>query len=755
MTKSLLSQKVRRRRMATPERWPQAIMDNLPFEAWLKDKEGRYLAVNRHFADYLGRPVDEILGRRDRELFPPEEAAVYEASDRAILEGRESGYFESIVAGKWKEEFKAIATDPDGNPIGTSGFARDISQRKAMQKALEDAERSKSLLIAHLPGMAYRCKNDRDWTMTFLSEGCRELTGYEPEELLNNRSISYNELISPEFREYLYEKWNDDIQKMGKSDDEYVIVTKNGQRKWVREQSIPIMDSTLDGGESEGFIIDITGYKELLRELNESESRFRTVFETAPIGIGIFNTRTGEALQFNPKFQEILGRSGDELLRMDWRTYSHPDEIQENIRNLEKMARGELTSFSMDKRYIRPDGEVIWAHMMIVPFQGEGGGNLHLCMIQDITGSKRREEEIIHLSYHDSLTGLYNRTYFEEEVHRMEVSRRMPVSLVMCDINGLKVINDAFGHAEGDRLIRDAAELLRQTCRAEDVIARVGGDEFIILLPGIDAEGAALLAARIEEMCRTQETIRGEGEYPLSISAGYAARREGKVAMEDLLLEAEEMLYRRKNAGRAELQDKVIAFVRNRIRQLPGYSPEVEDCIRNLSQEIAGQLNLRPSAMRQLAMLLEFRDVGMLAAASDQGPGSESDGERRAVLSEMKTERGYRIAHALQELRGIADGILTMQEHWDGTGSPGKRAGEDIPLLARVAAVAAAASLYPSEGDPCWKGRLRQHLALEAGHLYDPGVVEIAKKILEDNFPMGSAQGRGAIERSGQRGENL
>lgn len=146
-------------------------------------------------------------------------------------------------------------------------LVQDITKRKATEAALAESERSKSVLLSHLPGMAYRCKYDREWTMQFVSEGCYDLTGYRPECLLNNKNLSFNDLIAPEYREILWQQWNKKLPSKLPFRDEYEIITANGERKWVLEIGQGIYYGNGKVEALEGIIIDITKEKESLLQL--------------------------------------------------------------------------------------------------------------------------------------------------------------------------------------------------------------------------------------------------------------------------------------------------------------------------------------------------------------------------------------------------------------------------------------------------------------------------------------------------------
>jgi diguanylate cyclase (GGDEF)-like protein/PAS domain S-box-containing protein len=541
----------------------ELILDNLPFSTWLKDEKGNYLAVNKMGAEMAGMSKEELIGKNDFDIFPKEIADIFTINDQSIINDVTNQTFETQVNGVWYEEYKSKVLGENGKVIGTTGYQSEITIRKNIEEALKESERSKAVLISNLPGVAFRCLNDDNWTMTFLSEGCYELTGYRPEELLQNKLISYYDMISSEHRDITRNKWKEDVSANLGSSDEYTIITKSGEVKWVWEQSVIVYDKDGNPSESEGFIMDITESKRAIAALNDREDRFRAIFDSAPLGIGIFGTKSGFIYQINPKFAEIIGRSIEELLTLDWKAYSHPDELAENIEKLNLLQNKKINGFSMNKRYIKPDGTIVWVNMTIVPFKEELSQDMHLCIIEDITEKKKRDDDIQYISYHDVLTGVYNRAFFEEEKMRFDLSRQFPISLIMGDVNGLKFLNDSFGHSKGDELLKEIAKIMRKSCRGDDIVARVGGDEFVILMTQTDEKGAIEVCNRIEKACFDYKECNDKKTLNMSISLGHSTKTQEGQKMDALLQEAEKMLYRKKNADRKKVKKETLEILKN------------------------------------------------------------------------------------------------------------------------------------------------------------------------------------------------
>jgi diguanylate cyclase (GGDEF)-like protein/PAS domain S-box-containing protein/putative nucleotidyltransferase with HDIG domain len=641
----------------------ETIIDNFPFDVWFKDADGKYLFVNQNFESYSGKKKEELLGKCDHDLYSKTEADIYVASDMATIRGKIQDYYEAeYQPGKYKEEFKKPVFDELGNLIGTTGFSRDISDRRKINDALIESERSKSVLISNLPGVAYRCNFDEDLTMTFISEGCYDLTGYTSEELII-KNPSYYDLILPEYRNALLKKWREEeIGFNFVAPDEYPIKTATGEIKWVWEQYQELYDSKQNIWATEGLIIDITERKLAEEDLKESEERFRTMFEEAPLGIGIFDSITGKAYQVNSRFTEIIGRIKEEVLSMSWDEYTYPDDIKENLHKMNLLNSGKLSGFSLHKRFIKPDGSIIWANVTIAPFKHKSNNSCHLCMIEDITERKHAEEEILYLSYYDQLTGLYNRRYYEETLQRIDTKRNLPITLVMADLNGLKLINDAFGHFEGDRLLKIFADIIKSECRADDIAARTGGDEFVILMPKTDLTGAEKLIERIN-ISLSNERINN---IICSASFGWATKRQEKEEIASVYMYAEDLMYRHKLSESTSMRNETIRVITKTLFEKNKREQLHCERVSKLCEKIGKVLNMNPEDVNELKTAGLLHDIGKINI-------DEKILNKEGKLTEMEwaelkrhPEIGYQILRSVNEFAPIAEYVLYHHERIDG-----------------------------------------------------------------------------------------
>ncbi len=294
------------------------------------------------------------------------------------------------------------------------------------------------------------------------------------------------------------------------------------------------------------------------RRAQQAEERFRTAFDNAPIGMVLGDLETRQVLSVNRALCQILGRDEADLLAIDWRSITHPDDVEREELEYRRMAGGDLTPFAIEKRYHRPDGSQVWALFSAsVAACDDGRPLLLIGQVVDLTARKEAETLLAHRALHDHLTGLPNRALFLELAARaIEVSRRRGsgVAVLFLDLDRFKVINDSLGHEAGDRLLRATADRLAEAVRPTDTVARFAGDEFAVLCEEVaSVEDAVGVAGRLIS-CLAGPLQLGASEVVISASVGVALSEVEDVDAEALLRNADTAMYLAKGRGRGRIE---------------------------------------------------------------------------------------------------------------------------------------------------------------------------------------------------------
>ncbi len=294
---------------------------------------------------------------------------------------------------------------------------------------------------------------------------------------------------------------------------------------------------------------------------------------------------------------------------------------------------------------------------------------------------RKAEDQLKYISLHDPLTGLYNRAFFEEEMRRLDLERVDSVGLIMCDVDGLKLVNDIMGHKTGDGLLMAVSGIIRDACRKGDLVARLGGDEFAVLLPEISPADLDSICHRIKH---TIHTYNAENpELPLSLSIGHTQRSNDAVSVADLFKEADNIMYRQKLDNHDLLIQNFIKALKTRGVISEGKVARLE----NLITHFAMTMGLSEIDIKELKLLARFSDVGKIGISDKILLKSKS--LEPLELAEMKRhcEIGYHVALFSPDLIPVADLILKHHEWWNGQGYPLGLSGGDIPLECRMLAI--------------------------------------------------------------------
>ena len=304
--------------------------------------------------------------------------------------------------------------------------------------------------------------------------------------------------------------------------------------------------------------------------------------------------------------------------------------------------------------------------------------------IRDKTEEMLRQNEVLYLSYHDQLTGLYNRRYFNEALPRLDTQENLPITIVLCDVNGLKLINDSFGHDFGDELLKRVAEIIREGCRDSDVIFRFGGDEFALILPNTGSSDAEDLIKRIKGRIAEEKV----GAFDVSVSFGYETKYRREEEIQIVSKNAEDHMYRHKLYENKSARSKTVDLIINTLYEKNNREMQHSKRVSALCESFASHIRAGKDEVSKIKIAGLMHDIGKIGI--DEKILNKKERLTDSKWEEIKrhSEIGYRILGSVSEFSEIAEFVLEHQEKWDGTGYPKGLKGEDISLEARIISIA-------------------------------------------------------------------
>ena len=338
--------------------------------------------------------------------------------------------------------------------------------------------------------------------------------------------------------------------------------------------------------------------------------------------------------------------------------------------------------------------------------------------------------------YKDRLTGLYNRDFFEEELSRLDCERQLPMTVIMGDLSGLKLINDAFGHEMGDRALKRVAELMKRAFRKEDIVSRVGGDEFVVLLPQTPEEVAVSIVKRIKNDCAANPL----DFIKISISFGVATKIAGDENINDIYKKAEDRMYFNKLTESKEAKLSMIKYIKDKLEEMCLETRGHVERLKKHCLMMAEKLDLTEIEKEELRLLCEYHDIGEIGVPKKILQKKEPLSKKEWENLRRHSEIGYHIISSSRETLAIDELILTHHERWDGKGYPGLLKKDEIPLTARIFAIADAYEAMVNERP--YKSVINNNEALKeiwnkAGTQFDPNLAKVFVEVMKTKEAVG------------------
>lgn len=476
----------------------------------------------------------------------------------------------------------------------------------------------------------------------------------------------------------------------------------------------------------------------LWKNVKESQEQFHSLYSNMAEGVALHESVFDESgrlvnyriVDVNPKFSEILGFTREAVLgKLATEIYKTKE-----VPYLEEFSKA---VYQKESRYFEVCFAPLNKHFAIfaVPWKENGFASI----FSDISERKQAEQKLVYMSYHDALTGVYNRAFFASQLQVTAKSKKA-AALLVADIDGLKSANDMFGHEEGDQLLIRAANFLRENLRPSDMLARIGGDEFAVIMENTDAEQAAEICRRLRKRLE-KAAEESTHAFPLQMSLGFAMFSDSANAPEEVFRAADNKMYMDKMQRRIQARASIRQTIKDMLGECDYWAEGHADRMTERMLQMARAVGMPEKHLELIELFAQFHDIGKVGLADSilhkpQGLSPEEQLEMR-----QHCEIGHRIAQALKELFPIADWILKHHEHWDGKGYPLGLKGEEIPLECRILAIVDAYDAMTNER-PYRSTRSREEALQEiercAGTQFDPALVPIFTDVLSS-----SSEGKG------------
>lgn len=588
----------------------------------------------------------------------------------------------------------------EGKIIGIILVFSDVTEKYEAKRKLEKSEeRYRILFNTMIEGCQVISK---DWEYLYINDSLAEQTNLPKEKLIGNKMWE----VFPQIRD----------------SDMFSVLKKSMEERTIKE----IENSfKLPEGEKcfqlriypipEGIFVlskDITKRVEARKKLKKENEWLKVLYEKTDDPIAILDHQH-QVIDINKAFEdvfkysleEIEGQNMDEVMNT-----GKEDTADESL--TEQLLKGK----EVEKEGTRYDknGNPVECIIEGIPVKVDQELIGAYAIYKDITERKKREEKIEYIGYHDNLTGLYNRSFLETEVERLDVKRQLPISMIMVDLNGLKLINDSYGHNTGDKLLIKTADILEEIFRDEDIIARWGGDEFVIFLNQTEEKITQSLVKRIKDYDVMVKSEQGD-RLPLSLAVGYAVKRDHSMDVQTLFKKAEDMMYKDKLLEDKSVKVHIVESLLKTLKQKSQETNQHIERVRELAIKLGEKIGLPTADLDRLALLALLHDIGKTVISEEilNKPDDLTEEEWEEIKQHPSI--GYRICLEVEEFSHIANEILSHHEHWDGQGYPKGLKGDKIPILARIISIVDAYDI------------MTHHRSYSSAHTKEEALEEIQK----------------------------
>ena len=701
------------------------------------DGNGDISSINKKGCEILETNKDDILGKNWFDNFLPKENVkeVKKLFDDVFLiqSAIMTNYENEIISSKGNKKIlnwhSIVLRDENTNAIEVLSSCEDITAYRFNERALIESNLRFQTLFEKAP-LGYQSL-DINGNIREINQTWAKLLGYNKSEVIGKY---FGDFLAPAYKNMFKERF-ESFKKQGKTHSEFSMVRKDGSNIYIAFDGLIGYDDNHNFVQTYCNLNDITEHHQSQMRIKESEENLKLAQSIAKIGSWELKVHEDIILLSDEarKIFEITGSDG-RIARSEIEEVINSTDRLTAVKALDNLINNNApyniiykihTKMGNDK-YISSRAS-LFTDSNNVPLKVIG-------VIRDITSEKKKELELEYKNYHDYLTDLHNRRYYFEQLKSLDKISYYPLGIIMMDVNGLKIINDAFGHTVGDNALKTIGKILKVVFGENDVVARVGGDEFSVLLPNTSP---AKLQEYKESIC-SLVTAKKINNIPLSIAIGYEIKTKEMEDIDELQRLAENRMYKHKTVVGSSIRSKAISAILETLTKKYAVEKKHSFQVSNLCKQIGKEMNIRGDELKELEQAGLFHDIGKISIPDEilKKPGKLTDEEFEIIKSH--TEVGYQILRAADEYSDLAIYALHHHEKWDGTGYPGRLKEKDIPLFARIITVVDAFEAMTADR-PYRKKMTKKYAVSEiircSGTQFDPKIAKIfVEKVLKSKW---------------------